>query len=77
MVTRPLDDRTYCARSEFTHLGAFAKTVRLFTASLQSQKMCYDTKRYIDIFVELQPFDCNSKASLFDPQFGVFGAGGG
>ena len=37
MVIRPLDDRTYCARSAFTHLRLWWKAVQVLTASLHSQ----------------------------------------
>ena len=44
MAIGPLDDHTYCARSAFTHLGALAKAVGLFIASLHNHpiypKMC-------------------------------------
>ena len=54
--------------------GALAtKAVGLFSAALQSQKMGSETKCSIKIFVKRQPFGCNSKARIFDPQFGVFG----
>ena len=57
-VIRSVDDRTYCVRYAFTHLGLWRKLLRLFTASLQSQKMPYQTCS-IDIFVDLQLFGCN------------------
>ena len=35
MAISLLDDRTYCARSAFTHLGALSKAIRLFIAASQ------------------------------------------
>ena len=52
--------------------GAWRQSnLRMSMASLQSQPMCSQTcSRPIDIFIDLQPFGCDSKAGLFDPQFG-------
>ena len=56
MVVGPLDDRTYFARSAITHshLGALAKALRLFIASLANHQM-YPKMGSIDIFINLQP----------------------
>ena len=54
MVIVPLDDYTYCARSASTRLGALAKDVRLFIASLHSQLM-YPKMCSVNIVVNLQP----------------------
>ena len=53
MVIRPLNNRTYCVLAAFTHFGALAKAVRLFTTSLWSQKKSYQTL-FVNLPVLLQ-----------------------
>ena len=66
MVIGPFDDRTYCVRSAFTHLGDLVKAVRVFKAkTIQSHKVCCEAC-CINIFVDLQPFGFNLKDILLD-----------
>ena len=55
--------------------GALAKAVRLFKASLSSQPMCSQMCCSIDIFIDLQPFDCNLKG-IFRPEWHLEGRWG-
>ena len=66
MVMRLLDNRTCCVQSVFTYLELWRKL--LFIASLNSQQICT-----IDVYVDLQPFSCNLKGGLFEPQLGGTG----
>ena len=71
MVIRTLDDRTYYVLSAFTHLGAVAKAVRLFGASLRSQKMSYQM-RSVDNFVISNSVVALSKQHISIPRFGDY-----
>ena len=52
MAIMPLDDRTYCARSVFSHLG------------LSRKLNDYSQINSLDIVVYLQPFGCNFKEAF-------------
>ena len=63
MVTRPLDDRTYCTRSGFTYLGLWRKLYDYsFIASLHNQSM---RSQLCSIDIDLQPVGCNLKLGDF------------
>ena len=50
MVIRPLDDRTYCVRSAFTHLWALAKDLRrLFKARHKLARKCIITGALLNV----------------------------
>ena len=64
LVTRPLDNCTYCARSAFAHSRLPAKARRLFIAPLGSQPM--DTQMgSTDNFVDHQSIGQNLKRGTF------------
>ena len=63
VAIRPFDDRTYCARSAFTHLELLRKLHDwLFAAPLHNLPICSQMcSTDIIIFVDLQPFSYNLK----------------
>ena len=67
-VTRPLDDRTYCARSAFTHLRLF-----LFMASLLSQPMCSRMSSYWHFRRSRTIWPRFERGTFRPPQFGDVG----
>ena len=74
--TQRLDDRTYCARSAFTHLGLWRKlydcSLHHFTTNQFILKMCS-----IGIFDKLKLVVWNFKGGLLTSGFGCLGVHGG
>ena len=66
MVIRPLDDRTYCARSAFTHLGFWPKLYDCSRYHFTASEWFFKWPLLTFSSISIRPFVCNLKGVLFD-----------